>query len=941
MPISPGTRLGPYQTVALLGAGGMGQVYRARDTRLNRDVAIKVLPDTFANDAARERFSREARAASALSHPNICAIYDVGESDGRPYLVMELLEGQTLLQRIGGNPLEMETALSFALQIAEALDAAHSKGVVHRDIKSANIFVTTRGHVKVLDFGLAKHGGTTVSGDDMTQDLLTMPGTTLGTVAYMSPEQARGQSVDARTDLWSFGVVLYEMATGQRPFEGSTNAVVFGELLTQAPAPVRERNPQAPPELERIIQKALEKDREARYQSAADMRADLKRVERETNSGSLPPSAAKVAAPPKPPKPRRRAMYGIAAAAAVMAIAAGLLWRHQSRPAPLTDRDVVVLADFTNTTGDAVFDGALRQALAIQLEQSPFLKIMDDREVRAGLQTMGKSPDGRVGSQVAREICVRAGDKATIAGSIAGLGKSYFIALEAAACQSGETLAREQAEAADKEHVIKALALAANGLRARLGESLSSIQKLSHVPEQVTTASLEAFQAYALGMAASYQGNSLAAVPFYQHAAALDPNFAMAYARLATMYFNAGARERSVEYARKAYALVDRVTEHERLYITGQYYNYATRELDKATEAFQLYARTYPRDSVAHGGLATQYDRAGEYEKAIEETLEALRLDASVANQYSNLVLYYVFLDRYDEAQAMAKKAFDRKLESPPTHQELLRLAYIQGDQAAADRELQWAAGKPSEHRFVAWQAANADYLGRRRAAKELWKRAADLAKRHNVATLAAVFAAGDAWREAALGNCGSALSQARAAVALVDAGAIPSAAPAATALGLCGAGPEAEKIAAAIAKEFPTDTLSNAVSLPLIRAAIELKRDQPAKAIELLQSAVPYERANPNPANPIPAYLRGLAHLRAHHAAEAAAEFQRILDHKGAYWGPNYPLAYVGLARAATLAGDTAKAKKAYQDFLALWKDADPDLPILAEARKEYAALN
>ena len=492
MPLAAGTRLGPYEILAPIGAGGMGEVYKARDTRLNRDVAVKVLPERFTNNATRERFQREARAASALSHPNICPIYDVGESNGHPFLVMELLEGQTLRERVCGKPLEIEETLAVGIQIADALDAAHAKGTIHRDIKSANIFLTTRGHVKVLDFGLAKQGAPAGS-EDETEEMLTAAGTAVGTVAYMSPEQARGQTMDARSDLWSLGVVLYETVTGARPFEGPTTAVVFEGILTKSPISVRERNPKVQGELERIIGKALEKDRTLRYQSAADLRTDLKRVERDS-SGSRG-----VAEMPKPPRQNLR--YAIAAIAAVVLIAGGVFWWGDSRAAPLTDKDVVVLADFANTTGESVFDGALRQALAIQLEQSPFLKIMDDREVRAGLQFMGRSPDERVTSQIAREICERAGDKAMIGGSIASLGKAYVLALEASNCHTGETLAREQTQAEDKEHVLKAVAAAATGMRAKLGESLTSIQKLNYFEQQATTASLEAFQAYALGQA--------------------------------------------------------------------------------------------------------------------------------------------------------------------------------------------------------------------------------------------------------------------------------------------------------------------------------------------------------------------------------------------------------------------------------------------------------
>jgi serine/threonine protein kinase/tetratricopeptide (TPR) repeat protein len=908
MQLQPGEKLGPYEILAPLGAGGMGSVYKARDTRLDRIVAVKVSKSEFS-----QRFEREARAVAALNQANICHLYDVGPD----YLVMEYVEGAPIAPTDN-----VHTLLDQAMQMADGMAAAHALGITHRDLKPGNILVTRAGQVKILDFGLAQVASDAEAAESNATGTiaLTDPGTAIGTVAYMSPEQARGLKVDARSDLWSLGVILYEMATRTRPFQGPTAPVIFEGILAKAAVPVRERNPKIPVELERIITRLLEKDRETRYQSAVDVRADLKRMARD--SGSTGAVAGTVSQPfvqaAAQSKSSRWPKYATAAGALVLLIAGGILWRQRAQAKPLTDRDVLVLADFTNTTGDPVFDGTLRTALSAQLDQSPFLKIMPDEQVRHDLQLTGRSPDERVTNPVAREICLREGQKATIGGSIASLGKTYAITLQATNCQTGDAIAQEQGEAADKEHVLKAVAAAASGMRAKLGESLSSIQKLGRIEgADVTTNSLEAFQAYGMGLDEFRHGSLVASIPLFKRATELDPNFASAWLYLGTASGISGGRG-SLGVA-KAFELRDRVSERERLFITAFYYGNGTREWDKAAEVDTVWARTYPRSPLPHNQLGILHRQAGELEETLKETQEAYRLEPQNTAYIAQLARAYIGLDRFDEAKAVVGKGISQGLVSADLHGLALTIGYLQGDQTAQDREIQWFAGKPEEYVGLSLQADEAKMRGQRTVEAELRRRGADSARRGSALAAAAQLGAPDVLSEALLGNCGPA-----------RAGNNP------LALALCGDAAQAQAIADAATKQQALSTAWNAVQLPIVRAAMELKRDQPAKTIELLLSVTHYERGYPQVM-----YLRGLAYLIMRKGPESTAEFQKIADHKGIAWGTlYYPLSYLGLARAASVAGDAPKARKAYQDFFGLWKDADADIPILIEARKEYAVL-
>jgi eukaryotic-like serine/threonine-protein kinase len=948
----------------------MGVVYKAQDTRLDRFVALKFLPEGLAQDPqALERFRCEAKAASALNHPNICTVYDIGEHDGYPFIVMEALDGLLLSNCIANRPLEIPILMSLAIEMANALEVVHAVGIIHRDIKPSNLFVTPRGHIKVLDFGLAKvsasedleRADAALQDTTTTNPDLTASGAMPGTVAYMSPEQVRGEELDSRTDLFSFGAVLYEMATGRMPFERKTVGATFAAIMHESTEPASRRNSHVPKKLDEVIAKALQKEREVRYQHAAEIRDDLIRLRRTLDVGTVLAKQTVLTPEAKVERVRTSRKFPLPTVFILVAVLAmGTCWvrrQHSIRASQLTEKDTVVLADFTNTTGDPVFDDTLKTALSISLNQSPFLNVVSDNKVVATLKLMTRPPDTKLTPDVARELCQRAGSQSYVAGSIDSLGSEYVLGLKAVSCQSGDTLAQEQTTAEAKEKVLDALGKAASKLRRELGESRETVQKFDVPLEQATTSSLEALKAFSLGEAAYREKSAAAALPDHQRAIQLDPNFAIAYAAVASDYYGMAELGRARDYYIKAFQLRNHASDREKLSIAAFYYEDVTGELEKAAQTYKELLESYPRSFRAYLDLGSVNAALGQWAQSEDACREGLRLAPGnvVTYTYDDLGNSLLALQRFEEARQIFQQAQMRKLDTFVTHAALYGLAFLASDSPAMAEQQQWFAGHPNtENLGLSLVSDTEAYAGHLRKARELTKQSIDSAIHADSKEIGAISQEIAAQREAAFGNAVEAKRQAAEGLKLYPTS-HGAEVLAALAFALSGGNTQAESLARDLNKRYPLDAQMQSLWLPTIHAQLALNRKNPGEALSDLQAAAPIELGQidfvGNLSCLYPTYIRGAAYLATGKGGPAAAEFQKVLDHSGVVWNCwTGALAHLGLARANAMQArnsqgadaDAARvrARAAYKDFLDLWKDADPDIPILKEAKAEYAKL-
>jgi tetratricopeptide (TPR) repeat protein len=918
-----GQHIQHYRIVRQLGSGGMGIVYEAEDTRLGRHVALKFLPEQLALTADMvERFEREAKIASSLNHPNICTIYDVGSHEGRRFIAMELVDGESLRSRIHGQPLPLDAILDLGCQLADALDAAHKKGIVHRDIKPANVFITRRGQAKLLDFGVAKLGGdahAAAPADDATRaagDVLTTPGMAVGSVNYMSPEQARGEELDGRSDLFSLGLVLYEMATGRQAFGGQTTAVVFDAILNRQPEDPRQVNPSLPEDVTRVIMRALEKDRKMRFQTAADMLAELGRARRDTTGAATLASATgtrEAAAPAGARRgPSRWLVYGGLAVAAA-AVAGYFLW-NPNQAAALTERDTILIADFVNTTGDPVFDDALRQAVSVQLQQSPFLTLLPDQRIQRTMRMMQQPPDAPVVGQVAREACQRAGAKATIEGSIAPLGSAFVIALGAHNCQTGAPLAEQQTQAPNKESVLKELGLAVTALRGQIGESLATIQRYDVPVTDATTGSLEALRAYGAGNRTRATKGDEASIPFFKQAVELDPNFAIAHAKLGVVYGNLGRTDDAKASAQKAYELRDRVSEYERLYIN---WNYASRVLNdqpKILEALQLLTTSYPRDFAGHNNLGVYYNGRGEFEKSLESYRAAMALAPDEPLPHSNAAYVLLFLGRHEEAYKEAEVALSLR-PNPGLAIARWSAAVVAGDPRTAQFEEAAIKGLP-EDQVIGVRANIALWRGQFTAFEGYQEQARARARAANATGTLLNIDHGS--RLARAIYLGAPAVQVLKTATLKEANTTRLAQDA-SALALLG---ELEAVKAVLPKLLKEGKSNPAVWLPttVCQAYVLASEGKAQDGIALIEAAL---RDQPR-AQDLHASIGRIRELSGDPKG-AIANYQVVIKAQS-YFGlaPIVPLTRLMLAELLEKQGDAAAAKEQYDFLKQQWKDAD-----------------